>query len=55
MKNAIEYEVKATKEVVLIARSSDAFQLWQDKKFVELEKHLKALRDAAIKRGEVRA
>lgn len=49
MKNAVWYKNG------YIARNSEAYKLYEEKKMKELDAHLKNLRDAAIKRGEVRA
>ena len=50
MKNYVPYKGG------LIARNSTstAFQLWEAKKFKELDAHIAELRAAAIKRGEIR-
>lgn len=49
MKNAVWYKN------TYLARNSDAYKLYEEKKMTELDAHLKRLREAAIKRGEIRA
>lgn len=37
----------------MIAKSSEAYALWEASKWKELDAHLKLVKEAAIKRGEV--
>lgn len=37
-----------------ISKNSDAYKLWEAKKWKELEAHMKAVHEAAKKRGEIR-
>jgi len=37
-----------------LASNSYAYELWADKKWKELDAHLKVIHDAAVKRGEIR-
>lgn len=47
MKDVVIYRGEA------IAKGSDAFKLWEAKKWKELDAHLKTVQDAARKRGEI--
>ena len=41
-------------EGVFLKKGSDAYALWEAKKWKELTEHMKKVREAAIKRGEIR-
>ena len=47
MKNAVLYEG------MYLAKGSDAYALWEAKKWNDLKEHLKKVREAAEKRGEL--
>lgn len=39
---------------VMLAKGSEAYRLWEEKKWKELEAHQARLKQEAIKRGEIR-
>lgn len=41
-------------EGIFLKKGSDAYALWEAKKWKELTEHMKKVREAAIKRGEFR-
>lgn len=38
---------------MMIAKGSESYKLWEEKRWKELEAHQKKLHEAAVKRGEV--
>lgn len=39
---------------MMIAKGSESYKLWEEKRWKELEVHQKKLHEEAIKRGEIR-
>lgn len=48
MKNAVLYNG------IYLVRNSESYKLWEENKKTELDAHLKLLKEAALKRGEIR-
>ena len=38
---------------MMIAKGSEAYKLWEEKRWKELETHMKRLHNEAVKRGEI--